>query len=199
MGIAGTGYMINGEIFIVGSVYFTAKRQHMFTSSRIKAVGTLIIFGVTAITLVWDHYHGGVPAHHLLQDKNMPAVSNWWGLLVMPLLGWITLGKMEARLTNNASRFQEIRLLAIGCLAGILVAVSFAKDFKPILENVPYGLLVLALFFPLYRSAFILGFVLTMFTSFGAVLPVIFVCLVALASWLVYHLPRWIYAQFRRP
>ena len=29
--------------------------------------------------LLWDYFHGGVPSHHLLQNKDLPAFSNWWG------------------------------------------------------------------------------------------------------------------------
>ena len=28
--------------------------------------------------LAWNHYHGGVPRHHILADKDLPEISNLW-------------------------------------------------------------------------------------------------------------------------
>ncbi len=53
---------------------------------RTKA--TIAITAVMALLLGWQHLDGGVPAHHLLADPALPALSNWWGLLTLPALAW---------------------------------------------------------------------------------------------------------------
>ena len=167
----------------------------MFTLSRFKTIGTILITAFTASTLAWDHYHGGVPVHHLLMDKDLPGISNWWGILIMPLFGWITLHKMEQSLRQKDGKRNLIRLFGIGCLTGIAIAIAFVHDVKQILDNVPYGLLLIAIFFPVYQSAFMLGFVLAMFTTFGPVIPVLFICVVAIAGWVIYLSPRYLYKK----
>ncbi|MFT4567067.1 MAG: hypothetical protein ACI9FN_002031 [Saprospiraceae bacterium] len=38
-----------------------------------------IIAFVIWTVLIWDYFHGGVPSHYLLHDKDMPSIANWWG------------------------------------------------------------------------------------------------------------------------
>lgn len=40
-----------------------------------------------ALQLGWEHTRGGILRHHLLNDASLPAISNLWALLVMPMLG----------------------------------------------------------------------------------------------------------------
>lgn len=42
-------------------------------------------FAIGAL-LIWNHFHGGVPSHHVLADANLPLISNCWGIIVIPLL-----------------------------------------------------------------------------------------------------------------
>jgi hypothetical protein len=170
----------------------------MFTLSRFKTIGITLIIGFTGITLAWDQYHGGVPVHHLLMDKEMPGISNWWGLLILPLFGWITLHKMELSLSQKDGKRNLIRLFAFGFLTGITIAIAFVNEANPVLENVPYGLLLIALCCPVYHSAFMLGFVIAMFTTFGPVIPVLFICVVAIAGWVIYQTPRYVYSKLRK-
>lgn len=54
------------------------------TSMRTKA--TIAAAVLMALLPGWQHLDGGVPAHHLLADPSLPSLSNWWGLLALPLL-----------------------------------------------------------------------------------------------------------------
>ena len=36
--------------------------------------------------LAWNHYHGGVPSHHILANEELPAISKGWGAVLLPLL-----------------------------------------------------------------------------------------------------------------
>lgn len=168
----------------------------MFTLSRFKTIGTILITAFTASTLAWDHYHGGVPVHHLLMDKDLPGISNWWGLLIMPLFAWITLHKMEQSINLENGKRKLIGLFGLGALTGLTIAFAFVYEVKPILDNVPYGLLVIALFFPVFHAAFMLGFVVVMFTTFGPVIPVLFIFILASVSWVIYHSHRYLYIKF---
>jgi hypothetical protein len=61
----------------------------------ITSVVTILIFGL----LLWGHFHGGVPAHHILNQKDLPEISNWWGGLLLPILTWFLFGRIETRLS----------------------------------------------------------------------------------------------------
>lgn len=39
-------------------------------------------FATEVLHLGWEYTHGGVTAHHLLNNPELPAISYWWGLLV---------------------------------------------------------------------------------------------------------------------
>jgi hypothetical protein len=39
-----------------------------------------------AAHLGFEHFNGGVQSHHLLQRADMPSISNWLGLGLLPLL-----------------------------------------------------------------------------------------------------------------
>ena len=160
----------------------------------ITSIITILIFGL----LFWQYFHGGVPGHHILQQKDLPEISNWWGGLLLPALTWILLGRIEKRLTKQDSLTQQaknqniafIRLFLLGLIFGILIAVSFTNGYKIFLDNVLYVFLVLSLIFPIYYSEFILGFILGMTYTFGAILPTIFVLIIAALGFLIYKFIR---------
>ncbi len=160
----------------------------------ITSIITILIFGL----LFWQYFHGGVPGHHILQQKDLPEISNWWGGLLLPALTWILLGRIEKRLTKQDSLTQQtknqniaiIRLFLLGLILGILIAVSFTNGYKIFLDNVLYIFLVLSLVFPIYYSEFILGFILGMTYTFGAILPTIFILIIAALGFLIYKFIR---------
>ena len=60
----------------------------------------LLIFGsvlLVLVHLVFEHFHGGVVTHYFLQDDTLPGISNWWGLLTLPLATWVVLMSIEKR------------------------------------------------------------------------------------------------------
>ena len=160
----------------------------------ITSIVTILIFGL----LFWEHFHGGVPGHHILQQKDLPAISNWWGGLLLPALTWILLGRIEKRRKKQDSLNQQaknqnitiIRLFLLGLILGILIAVSFTNGYKLFLDNVPYVFLVLSLAFPIYYAEFILGFILGMTYTFGAILPTLFILIIAALGFLIYKFIR---------
>ena len=170
----------------------------MTKNRRLRVIITLVITILIAGLLIWQHFNGGVPSHYFLQRKDFPEMSNWWGLLLLPLLSWFLLGRVELRLTKNekssSSKDQAykkiIALFFIGLIWSILIAVSFVNDYKAMLDLVPIIFLLLSLLIPIFYAEFILGFVLGMTYTLGAILPTIFVLVFAGVGFVIYRFVR---------
>jgi hypothetical protein len=160
----------------------------------VTGVVTILIFGL----LLWGHFHGGVPAHHILNQKDLPEISNWWGGLLLPVLTWFLMGRIEIRLnrhdssmqTANSQHLKVIGLFVLGLIFGLGIAVSFTNDYHLFLDNVLYIILILSLLVPIYYPEFILGFILGMTYTFGAILPTVFILIIAALGFLIYKFIR---------
>lgn len=169
-------------------------KNFVMTKIFITGIVTILILGL----LFWQYFHDGVPSHHILQQKDLPEISNWWGTLLLPALAWVLLGRIEKRLKKQNALIQQTKnqaikipgLFLLGLTLGILIAVSFTNEYKFFLDNVLYVFLVLSLFFPIYNAEFILGFILGMTYTFGAVLPTIFILIIAALGFLIYSFIR---------
>ncbi len=153
----------------------------------------LLLVGATSLyiwaLLAFEHYNGGVVSHHLLQREDLPAISNWWGALVLPLLSWFLTGRIFKRVMTG----YPLAVVAgfIGALLfGVLLSVLFLYQQQQILSGLMLSLPVLALIFPLYRAEFLLGFVLGMCFTFGALIPIGFGTLVVLMSFILHKTLR---------
>ena len=137
---------------------------------------TILITIAIWLVLIYDYFHGGVPSHHLLQRDDLPAISNWWGGITIPLLTWFLLYQVQQKIDKaniDSKLLKNIIYAFFGALCyGILLSVFFTFG----IVNVPFymliGLLILALFFPIYRAECFLGFVLGMSYTFGGILPI---------------------------
>ena len=164
------------------------------TKVLITGMVTLFIFSM----LLWEHFHGGVASHHLLAQDNLPAVSNWWGGLLLPVLSWLLLGSIEKRIRKQSPESlltsrQVRRMLGLfisGLVFAISIAVSFTHEYHLFLDNVVYLFFFLSLIIPIYYGEFILGFILGMAYTFGAILPTIFILLLAVIGLLIYRFIR---------
>lgn len=159
-----------------------------------------VVFLLEGAHLLWQHFHGGVVSHHFLQRADMPAISNWWGLLVLPALTWFLLGLTQKRLglepdAPGAGR-QSSRSAALGfggaLLLGVLLSISFTLGLESAAAFFFFGSMVLGLFLPAYRSECLLGFVLGMAYTFGAVLPTVIGAVIGGVSWVVHLAVRWL-------
>ncbi len=139
-----------------------------FTGFATLAIGAL---------LIWNHSHGGVPSHHVLADETLPLISNWWGILVIPLLTLFLTYRIQKRIyrpgyQETSSSLNQVLYEFLGALSfGILLAVFFTLGNSDMPGYMILGLLPLALFFPIYRAEYLLGFVFGMTFTFGSVLP----------------------------
>lgn len=167
-------------------------------SVTIKIFITSIILILIFALLFWEYFHGGVPSHHILQQKDLPEISNWWGAMLLPALTWILLGRIEKRLNKQDTLNQQIinpffkiiGLFLLGLTLGISIVVSFTNNYYYFLDNVPYVFLVFSLVFPLHYSEFILGFIIGMTYTFGVLLPTIFILIIVALGFLIYRFIR---------
>lgn len=139
----------------------------------------------------------------------MPAISNWWGLVTIPLLAYLTfllirrrytrgglegfegkgLGSLGAPKEQSGIRMDKAVLFGFlgGLVYGALLASFWAfglEDFMPPMLLLP---LALAFFLPTYRAECLLGFVLAMAWTFGGVLPLAIGIILIVGAWIIYE------------
>ena len=149
----------------------------MFLTKRLYFTGivTLCIWTL----LLWNHLDGGVPSHHILANDDLPAISNWWGGLLLPLLTWFLLYRIQLRMRRqnkeDLKTSEDLKkvLLGLACsfVFGVLLSAFFTLGYPDICGYMILALIPLGLIFPIYRAECLLGFVLGMTFTFGAVLP----------------------------
>jgi len=172
----------------------TTQFKYYFT-----ATVTLTIWAM----LVWQYLHEGVPIHYLFQNPDLPALSNWWGGLLLPVLSWILIGRMqksELKLTpaQGAQQRKNDAISFISSLSyGVLLSLSFLYGYNDVAGMMFFGILFFALFLRVYREAFVLGFILRMSITFGAILSTLFAIVIALLSVVVYFLAQFIWGRIR--
>jgi hypothetical protein len=153
--------MMNEKIFNKLSLYF---------------LGAVTVFVVSLI--LWDYYHGGVPSHHFLNRKDLPEISNWWGAVVLPLATCLSLNRIKKRFnfdgdySNQNIKKQFLLPFVIAVLYAISIAVSFSTGNPQISGVLFQAIFILALFFPIYKSEYFLGFIIGLTYTFGGVLPI---------------------------
>lgn len=185
------------EVFMT-DIFLNLNVMNLIFKNKIK---TIIVGLVTALIftfLLWEHFHGGVTSHHILHSEDLPAISNWWSGLLLPILTWFLLSRVEKRLDQNGTETQQsnnamnkvVWIFMVGLVLGIVLAASFTYAFRPFLDNVLYIIIVLSFFIPLYYAEFILGFILGMTYTFGAILPTVFILVIAGIGWVTYRYIR---------
>jgi len=179
-------------------------RATVATRNPVQPVITLGAFALVVLHLGWELMHGGVVAHHFLARSDMPSISNWWGLILVPTLAWFVAGRVLNRESGNEpsdglipAAIRRAMPAFFGALVyGGLLAGSFAFGFG--VEGYLFlGLFALGLILPIYRGEYILGFVLGMMVTFGGILPTIVATVAAAFSWLAHLLFRLAMRLFR--
>lgn len=148
--------------------------------------------------LAWEYFHGGVRTHHFLARADMPSISNWWGLLLLPVLTWFVTGRIQRRIVRGSlGHPTETKLPAsvmvgfVGALLfGVVLSLAAMSGNATIAEYLFLGMLLLALLLPVYRAECVLGFALGMTVAVGAVLPTIIGSVIAAFSALIHLLVR---------
>jgi hypothetical protein len=174
--------------------------------TRFSALPRLILTAIALlgelIHLGWEYSHGGVVAHHFLARADMPSVSNWWGVLLIPALTWFLLGRIGQRLAREEGGALQVPPAVwagfFGALGyGAMMALAFTFKFDGIWIMF-LGIFALSLVIPTYRAEYVLGFVLGMAFTFGAILPTVIASFVAVVSWLAHWLMQAIWRLYLR-
>lgn len=155
-----------------------------------------------AAVLAWEYFNGGVPSHHLLDRPDFPAISNGYGLVVLPLLGWLLGVRLRHRPTTSAGSGLARGIWAgLGCslLYGVAMATCFQLGASTVLSGLFFGLFLLAAVLPIYRIECIFGFVVGMTFTFGAVLPALVAVVFAAVSVVVHIVFRAVLSAIRSP
>ncbi|QIX60156.1 hypothetical protein FY528_01450 [Hymenobacter lutimineralis] len=164
---------------------------------KIRLYSTAIVTFAIWSLLAWDYSHGGVPSHHILNNKDLPGISNWWGGLLLPCLTWFLVYRVQKMITHQnepyeTSDYQQYVLyrFAGALIFGVLLSVFFSFGYTDLAGNMILLLFPAALFFQLYRAECLLGFIIGMTYTFGGVLPVGIGLIFALISAVLYLLIR---------
>lgn len=161
---------------------------------RIKTIATIGITILIGSLLLWQYMHEGIPGHYILQSADAPYISNGWGIVVLPVLTWITVNAVQKRAVRQGgtiysnSTKSTIGLFGAGGLTGLAIVIAFIYNYTPLLNAVPYLLLLLGLLMPIFYAEFMLGFVLAMTYTFGAVLPTLFFLVFLVIGFLLFKL-----------
>lgn len=152
----------------------------MKTQRKLNAL-PLLSFVYAGGLLLWEHLNGGIKSHHFLAREDMPAISNAWGLVVLPLVGWLCAKSLQHRLgkefpDGNVPTSYVRKLgwaFAAAAVYGAAIVVAFLTGHSEISGFLFPALFVIGLFLPIYRAEYYLGFVAALCPAFGAVLPVV--------------------------
>lgn len=157
--------------------------------------------------LGWEHTHGGVIAHHLLGNPELPAFSNWWGVLLIPFLAWWLVGRIGASVQARTDELirgrRGMRInpwggFAVALVYGAAMAIEFSTG-SSLVSWLFFALPVLALVIRLWQAQYVLGFVFGMTFVFGAVLPTIIASVIAMLSWTVHAVASALRRRLRSP
>lgn len=156
-----------------------ARRPH--TASRI--VLTTAVAVAECAHLGWEHMHGGIASHHLLDDASLPALWNGWGLVLLPALAWIA--SRNAFTAPRVGWMPDpgfLRRVGGALLAGGVLSVAFSMRWEDAALAVLVGIALASLLLRAYRPEYLLGFALGMAFTFGGVLPLLIGGAIALIS-----------------
>lgn len=163
---------------------------------------TTLVLLLELLHLTWEYFHGGVASHHLLNRADLPSISNYWGVILLPALTWFVTGRITSRLANTEQwkgKFSIKTWVIVGLLSALLVggalSWAFTQGFDDLASFIFIGIFVAGLLAPVYRAECILGFVLGMTFTFGAILPLLVASVIAITSGIAhrgfYPLVRW--------
>jgi hypothetical protein len=173
-----------------------------FLGTRLIRWGIGVALLASVIHLGWEATHGGVRAHHLLARNDLPSVSNWWGLLVLPLLGGLTGVSVQGRLQRNRVALHTSSIALIGsALVGVTMSTLFATGYQDVVPRIFLGVLATGVVLPIYRPEYLFGFLLGTMFVFGPVIPLagcLFAAVVSFTAHILIDLIRGVSAGLMR-
>ncbi|MFD2533149.1 hypothetical protein [Gracilimonas halophila] len=151
-------------------------------------IASVVIFVLAH--LLWEHLNGGVLSHHLLHSSDLPAISNWWNIVVLPLLAWFSTTRIKRRISfqpdDPSAKGKIPKGILIGFFGMLLVSIFQSVTFEFGYENITMYtalcVLLVGLFLPIYRAECILGHVLGATFIFGSIIPIMGILVIATIS-----------------
>ncbi len=142
------------------------------------------------LTLMWQHLNGGIESHHLLHRADFPAVSNAWGIIIIPVLAWLTARRLHKAIGTEGIKKTASVAISTEFLVAFFVMLLFSLlqsalwefGYQSFTMYTALGLLIAGLFYPIYRSECILGHVVGASFTFGYVIPLIGILVMAIVS-----------------
>ena len=169
----------------------------MKMSGKNRMYFTLSVTLFVSLLLAGEFFTGGVVIHHLLAQADMPGISNWWGLLTLPLLAWLLFPMVDAQSGLFGFSAPTMMRFLGAAIYGAIMAASFELGFDDATGNFLLILIPVGIFYPLYRGEMVVGFVLGMTYTFGGVLPLGAAAFVAVPSLLLHKIARLAYKKIK--
>ena len=183
--------------------------EKQFKKIQISLIITVIVFEIGH--LLWEYLNGGIVSHHLLNRSDLPAISNGWGIIILPLFTWFSTTRIKKQLTfqsDNLSMNGQIpREILVGFFGFLLISlcqsIAFEFGYENMMLYMALGILLLVLFTPFYKAERILGHLLGGVFTFGPVIPfigiLVFSVVSALSNLLIKPLlvTLWKYLRYR--
>lgn len=178
----------------------------MLSEVGVREKVTLGAFLITLLFILFEYSQGGVATHHLLAREDLPEISNWWGLLTVPLVTWIAFtivksreGKFDPE-SGKAGTWERIAYLRVlyGFIFGSIASILWVYGMDELLSTYILLPFLLSLFFRLYLPEYLVGFVVGMMYSFGGVLPIIVGLFLLFVSLVIHKIVRFIIKLLRR-
>lgn len=156
----------------------------------IYTVGFAFVFA--SVYLIWQATHGGVVSHHLLDDRTLPSISNWWGIAILPAVAALASWSVKRRAEADATELPRAAGAFIGSLlVGVALSIAFVIDSKGNATSYIFlGAILSGLVLPVYRPEYAFGFAIGMSVVFGLVLPPI-AALIPAAISATFHFLIW--------
>lgn len=161
---------------------------------NLRVIITAVLSFLVWSHIAWDYFHGGIPTHYLLHNADLPGIPNWLGGIVLPFFTWFLLFRIHKRIDDpkqvNVEQLSSVvRRFLIAMIVAISIAVLFTLEID-FIEYIMLGIFILAFVFPLYKSEYLLGWVVGSSFTFGAIIPIGFGSLFLLVFYILYKAPR---------
>ena len=147
------------------------------------SIGSLVM---TNCFIMWEYINGGVITHHLLADETLPGLSNWWGLITIPLVTFILLSWRDRNRSKEESLIDGLHFF-LAIIYGICLCILWNTGNESIMPIVIFLPAVVSIWKPLSTISFYLGLLFGMMHTFGGILPIIAGIIIVMASFIAYH------------
>ena len=147
--------------------------EKQFNKIRNGFLLAVVFFAVCHLT--WEYLNGGVVTHHLFMRADLPGLSNWWGLLILPLMVLLSATVIKKRISTKSNAKTLPQSVLVGFFGMLLVStvqsIAFVNGLPNVTMCLALGVVISALFLPLYRMEYILGHVIGSTFVFGPAIP----------------------------